>query len=395
MTFLSAHIPHQQFTSSYKVTYDALDALAQQKTEIRKSNLTDDMTCFCYMLQDSHTFDSRDALECRGIVFNTSGEIVSRGLHKFFNLGEKTNLNWDTIPWDRIDSVMDKLDGSVISTVKSDGGYFFKSKKSVQSDVVIEVNKWYAGLDEKTRHNYDAMITTLVNENSTLIFEWTSPSSPIVIHYDKPTLSLLHIRRNDTGEYMSRRLVEAIAKIHKVPVVKSIPFDFSQPVEKIKEHFMDMVENSAGIEGVIFQLTNGDMIKLKTKWYLSLHHIVTFLRERDVAEAVLLDTIDDMKSAVALSNRSIARLEEIEKIVTQDIMGIEKTIKMIAEQEINESFKNIAQKHAGHEYFGLIMSYIRLTRSKNVSQLDYTEQIKEFYSKNVLKTRWSLDVIIF
>ncbi|MDN3080032.1 RNA ligase, partial [Enterococcus faecium] len=46
----------------------------------------------CYIFMDSKTFPTPESRECRGIAFDANGRIVSRPLHKFFNMGEKAEL---------------------------------------------------------------------------------------------------------------------------------------------------------------------------------------------------------------------------------------------------------------------------------------------------------------
>lgn len=50
-------------------------------------------------------------LECRGLVFDNNGDLVSRPFHKFFNLGERENTLQSNIDWSRPHLVMPKLDG--------------------------------------------------------------------------------------------------------------------------------------------------------------------------------------------------------------------------------------------------------------------------------------------
>jgi hypothetical protein len=82
------------------------------KEEIREAEIDPNLSCFCYMLSAENTFDSDWARECRGIVFNTSsGQVVGRPLHKFFNVGEREDTRSERIDWSKVIRVMDKRDG--------------------------------------------------------------------------------------------------------------------------------------------------------------------------------------------------------------------------------------------------------------------------------------------
>ncbi len=67
---------------------DIRDEVAE-KTEIRFLSQPYGLTVACYLFMDAATFDTPAALECRGITFDKTGAVVSRPLHKFFNIGER------------------------------------------------------------------------------------------------------------------------------------------------------------------------------------------------------------------------------------------------------------------------------------------------------------------
>ena len=51
--------------------------------------------------------------ECRGLIFDTEGNIMSRPYHKFFNVNEKEETQSHRLDLTRAHTVMDKLDGSM------------------------------------------------------------------------------------------------------------------------------------------------------------------------------------------------------------------------------------------------------------------------------------------
>lgn len=69
-----------------------------------------------YQVQDEDTFTGTNAdfaRECRGITFDENGNIAARSLHKFFNIGEREDVQPDKLPWEKVTRVMVKRDGSM------------------------------------------------------------------------------------------------------------------------------------------------------------------------------------------------------------------------------------------------------------------------------------------
>lgn len=119
---------------------DIKTAVADVK-EIRFATLPNGVTVGCYMFMDSKTFEVPEALECRGIAFDQNGELASRPLHKFFNLGEKASLTRESLlareANGEVAAIFEKVDGSMIATAIVNGALHFRSKKVFDSPVVI------------------------------------------------------------------------------------------------------------------------------------------------------------------------------------------------------------------------------------------------------------------
>jgi len=102
---------------------------------------------------DSNTFDSPEALECRGIAFDQSGKVISRPLHKFFNVGEKEWLSSDSLmKRSDISAIFDKIDGSMIATAWVNGELRLRSKKEFDSKVV-ELSYYLLSRPEYSKFN--------------------------------------------------------------------------------------------------------------------------------------------------------------------------------------------------------------------------------------------------
>ena len=370
-----------------------LTPFVEGNSQFRIDRQANGFTVVCYMLKDEDTFGGANAefkAECRGITFNPDGSIASRALHKFSNVGEGADSQPDMIPWDQICRVMDKRDGSMVHPVAINGEVVFKTKKSFTSAEAIAATEFLKADSEK--YNW---VVDMMAQGCTPIFEWTSPRFPIVLVYEKDELTLLQIRNNITGEYVTLpQHWEVFAEGCQFKVVENLIEQFSWVMEdegipKTIEVRWDLLkaaaETRSGIEGWIVQAVDGQMWKIKTKWYCDLHHSVTFTRYRDVARSVLLDQSDDLKAAFALTGRSIQPIVDIEKEVFGAIEAAELLVKEIVEftSKENMSVKDVAVKFCGHSLFRQIM---RTIRNQDIDWLDW-------YTKVHLDQAHSLEVI--
>lgn len=332
-------------------------------------------TIICYNISNGESFINAIEKEARGIAFDSNGKIVSRPLHKFFNLAERQEVQPNVLDWTSMVAGFDKMDGSMITTGMIDGQFFAKSKKSFKSDVAVSAESFVS-----TNQKYYDFTKYCVNANLSPIFEFTSPQHRIVLRYDVENMTLLHVRDNFTGEYLMPVEKEILANKFNIPVNKPLFGNGFDLPELLKS--LNTVE---GIEGYVIQFANGEMVKVKTKWYMNLHHAVTFVRERDIARLVIEEKIDDYIAYVSLNapEADLSRINYINDTIKSEIETLSQEIDSIAKQYINVEIKEAALALKGHEYFSFVMSAIRGRKN------DYLE----YYSRYRLADSWSLEQI--
>lgn len=346
------------------------------KEEIREIDLGRGLVTFCYMIAAESTFDDAWSRECRGIVFDTTtGGVVARPLHKFFNVNERPATHIDALDWSRVSRVMDKRDGSMIHTVAVNNGvsFRFKSKKSIESDVARAAWAWANASSAGER--ILALCDEAVHQGMTAIFEWTAPTARIVLPYTEPALHLLHIRENLTGRYLSRPDLAVFSAGFKVPLVEEFDGYGS---------FAELVERAGvaeGIEGWVVQMDDGEMVKLKTAWYLKRHRAMTFLRERDIAQLVLDEGLDDLKSMLVGDGVDIEPILTVENRVLTELREIASTVESDYLADASLDRKSFAIKHKQHPYFGLLMS--RYSGKE--------PPFKDHFGRHLLRERYGLE----
>ncbi len=347
------------------------------KKEIRFQLLPNGVTLACYMFMDSGTFDSPEALECRGIAFDAAGRVCSRPLHKFFNVGEKEWLSVDNLlNRDDIVAIFEKLDGSMLATAWVDGELKWRSKKSFGSDVV---HLTHAFLAEPGNEDLVAFATEVAADGYTAIFELTHPLARIVVPQDRPQLRLLHVRDNMTGEYV---LLDPAHPVHDLALKYSVPRVPVYTGLSVHE-VLTSLESMSEQEGYVLQFANGDMVKLKCPWYSRLHRSITFLRERDIALSALNEELDDLKAVLAEAGVDLAPVEEVESRLKARLVQILDDIESAMKSSSGLDRKSFALAHNGHPLFGLLMMQYQ---GREVD-------VKGWFLKNRLKEEFGLRVL--
>lgn len=255
-----------------------------------------------------------------------------------------------------------------------------KSKKSYVSDVAHQAKSFLMSADS-AGVRYGDFCNWCVKNDLTAIFEWTSPVARIVVGYKIDALTLLHIRHNITGEYFKLAELEVIANSFGIPMVTELDLkDMFDSPEGVKRY----IEETKGVEGVVAQFENGDMLKVKTAWYMERHRAMTFLRERDIAEMVLNETLDDLKSVLIGEGCDITEINAIESKVVSEIDEIIKAVNFIFEEHNNYTKKEMALNFGpagkNNPYFKLIMNKF------DGKEPDY----KNFYERNYLRENFGL-----
>lgn len=362
---------------------ECLDDLVERikdKPEIRVMEQPNGTTVVCYMISNEDTFNGEHAAfarECRGITFDRNGKILVRPLHKFFNVNEREETLDYHLPWNTVARVMDKRDGSMITPVVIDGALVCKSKKSFESDVAVASTELLSLPENSKIANFARHICNL---NKTAIFEFTSPHHRIVLPYESRKLTLLNVRDNITGAYEHNYVKLAIDE--GIPVVDFIT-EFGEEETFNHTHIKDALTTRENVEGWVIQFADGNMVKWKTAWYMALHHIVVFQTERAVAEMVLDENIDDMKSAMTSVGANMDKVHEIEHRVVSELNFLREKVEKLVSEYAHLERKEFAIATRSNDLFSLmIRHYIG-------QEPDYVGHFKKY----ILKENYTLEQI--
>lgn len=236
--------------------------------------------------------------ECRGLIFDQNGQLISRRYHKFFNVNEREETNIAKLNIEESHIVLEKLDGSMLSPIVLNNQVRWCTKMGI-TDVAMVVEQFV---------EYNAVYNQLAMEmydiGVTPIFEWCSNKNRIVIDHPQDQLILTAVRENYSGEYWNYEKLQNLANKYNIPVVQSHSSNANDAY-----NYVGSLENS---EGVVVRFDNGHMIKIKSEWYVLRHKSKDAItREKNVVEYVINDQVDDVKSY--LSSDDLDRLNQFQK----------------------------------------------------------------------------------
>lgn len=265
---------------------------------------------FSYFIASYSDWLHEDALECRGIMFelddkNEPVRIMSRPMQKFFNLKEcPFTIGLDLT---KMVQLMDKADGSLVSSYLDKGYLFLKSKTAVMSD---QAQKATALLNSPKYENLHSTIKLYSQAGYTVNMEYVGPNNRIVLGYEEEKLIVLNIRHNETGEYApasdlfaSGSLRPHVVTQYRLPDWKNISPD----------EWEANIRAQTEIEGVIGVLSDGKMFKLKTDWYSALHRTKDSINNnKALFQSIKERASDDLRGLFADDQVSLTKLEAFE-----------------------------------------------------------------------------------
>lgn len=262
-----------------------------------------------------------------------------------------------------------------------DGSFVAKSKMSFDSEQAQLAQQIF-----DNSYELQGMMECIFSDGYTPIFELVSPFNQIVLPYNETKLKLIQIRNNRTGEYASPTLMYSYLKLYDLQNDTAEEYEAQ---EYNWDKLINLQEKEQNIEGWVVTLEDGQMLKIKTHWYFSAHHLTTenITRENLLLELVLDDKLDDVLSVVQGEKKKY--LENIVEIVQHKFnhLVIEyKKLRGSYYNKFNENKKEFALKYKNHELFGYVCKNLN-TSFRDIEEIA-EKSVKEFILK---KTRTLTD----
>ena len=238
--------------------------------------------------------------ECRGLLFYPDGRIMSRRLHKFFNVNERDETAAHRIDLGKQHVILEKLDGSMITPVFTDAGIRWGTKMgitevSMQAEEFVARNPQYAQFAEWCE-----------TMRLTPIFEWCSRKQRIVVDYPEDRLVLIALRGTMTGEYKPYCDLVVLGDQFGIEVVRA----YAGTTENM-EHLIAETRAMEDAEGWIIRFDDGQMLKIKGDWYVRIHKTKdNLIWEKNLIELMINEKLDDTKPYIL--DEDLRRVEAFE-----------------------------------------------------------------------------------
>ena len=262
-----------------------------------------------YILNTPDTFHNAVEKECRGILFFKDGRIMARRLHKFFNVNERPETQIENLDFSKPHWILEKLDGSLISLMKTNNEYKWASKAGITFLTPLVEN-----FVNNTNSGLLTFASKLLEMGYTAIFEFCSNKNRIVISHPEDKLILIAIRNNNTGEYVNiydgnmekNNLILNLIKKYNIELVKQYPGTVQN-----MQHLLDITKPMEGIEGFVVAWEDGTRVKIKADHYCLLHKSKDeLMHEKNVVAILAEGKADDFR--VLLTSEDRAKFEEFE-----------------------------------------------------------------------------------
>ena len=233
--------------------------------------------------------------ECRGLIFDDDGYLMSRPFHKFFNINERDETQAHAVDMTQPHVIMEKMDGSMIRPILVDGYLRLATKMGV-TNVAMQAEEWLAAQDPALKD----WMRKCVEDSVTPLFEWVSPFNQIVLAYEEADLVYLGTRCNTSGWYM----MDASCPFNTVARYGSVEGNISDYVARQR--------GAEGREGDIIRFADGHMCKIKNDWYVRIHKTVDrIVFDRNIVDLIVNEEVDDVMPMLPVIQANRVRNFEI------------------------------------------------------------------------------------
>jgi len=289
---------------------------------------------------------------CRGVLFDPAGNVISLPYAKFFNLGEN-ELTHFAYQYDGPVEILRKLDGSMVRPVWINGDLRWATKAGL-SDMTNSIE---SHVSDRLRD----FAVLMLDQQITPIFEYCTTQGIIVVQHDETEIILTGLRDMRTGNLWSYPEMLKAADPFGIKVVPIL--QMTGTILEIAEQVRDMQED----EGVVIRYPDGEQIKIKSQWYMDRHHVGTnFTHEKDVV-AACIEGLDDILPLLDPA-RSV-ELVKAQQVIMQGVMQTCHTLDTIAKSIRDQSPRDRAEHIKGLGLPPLVTaSLFRLARGDDLTQ---------------------------
>lgn len=270
--------------------------------------------------------------ELRGLSFVEDSDSITRylSIHKFFNLNQTDGYMYGEVCHKDVVRVQTKWDGSMIRFLRLPSGEVVAKTKYDMGNRQTEAAERIYLRDPTVRDEVDQSLS----EGTATFYEYLAPTNRIVVRYEGEWLQKIQERGEVSGHYV---------------------LDEDLPLKPLS-YWVDLASTLEGEEGWVITLDDGQMLKVKTQWYLDLHHLLTEDVHRPdwIIQSTLNETIDDALSAMDRDDPDRASVETQANLVTRCFNEMAAEVEGLLDTEMDR--KGFAIQHKEHPLFSVLMA---------------------------------------
>lgn len=311
--------------------------------------------------------DGKNWSELRGLTFVQQADYswdTNILLQKFFNINQTTGWMYEDVSDKKIERIQNKEDGSIISFVKfANGNIRAKSKMSFTSTQAVMAQEVFM-----SSYSLRKFLTECFQGGLTPVFELVSPQNQIVLEYEETALKLLQVRTNNLGVYSPQEYLDRLAKHYGVPLAHFVDI----PQDGLDNLLWQKETSQDDIEGWVVTFEDGQMAKIKTNKYLSLHGLIgpDAFRENLLVQTILDGNIDDVISALVPGVKKDKLVDLTAKVENQFNTLVQEffSLSRMYVNSYNSDRKEFAIAYKKHRMFSGFMKAIHTTSEANAER---------------------------
>lgn len=225
----------------------------------------------CYLVVPNHIgakFTTETRI-FRSSIWTVSGELVSAGFPKFWNIGEQPQLAPDPTEEQLRNAYFpEKIDGSCLIVSKLHGQLITRTRGTVDARQLD--NGWE--IDHLIKRYPKAFDNSLLwREDYTLLFEWVTPNNQIVLAYPEPDIFLVGGVRHENYNMLTQWELDDLAQL--IGVRRPQYYNLRKMGY---QQLVDFVKDFKGHEGIcvyypISRWPFWEIKKVKSEDYLAKH----------------------------------------------------------------------------------------------------------------------------
>lgn len=247
-------------------------------------------------------------MECRGLCLDTRiYEVVSRGFSRFFNLGEAQELQKD-FNWEKF-YTFEKVDGSYVGITGFEGEPLIHTRGSFAEGLCFHSEKSWKELilECLTEKQLEAVGKY---DSYSFVFEYVGPHNQVVKYYPEPKLVLLSVYNRRWDNEVFLEAVDSFAEMYGFR--RPERYEYNSP-GAILDALDKLYVAQSTDEGFVLIDDKFNRIKVKNKYYLSLHQLGNNGNIASYKVLLPLVLVGEQDEVVAYWPHLAERVDEIKK----------------------------------------------------------------------------------